>query len=52
MHLKPVYQINGRNTHVAENLQLIMNSSFPGVLTRENCIGVGTTFEGQYLSLF
>ena len=43
MHLKTLYQVNARNTHVAENLQFIMES--PGVLTRENCIGVGTKFK-------
>ena len=51
MHLNIVYQINERNTHVAGNLQLIMQSTFPGVLTGENCIGVGTIFEAQYLPL-
>ena len=51
MHLKTVYQINPRNTRMAENLQFIIQSTFPGVLTGENCVGVGTIFEGQYLSL-
>ena len=45
MHLKVLYQINARNTHVTENLTLIMLSTFPGVLTGENCIGVGTIFQ-------
>ena len=51
MHLKTVYQINARNTHVTENLHFIMQSTPPGVLIRENCIGVGTIFEAQYLPL-
>ena len=33
MHLKTLYQINARNAHVAEDLQFIMHSTFPGVLT-------------------
>ena len=34
------------NTHVAENLQFIMQSTFDGVLTGENCFGgVGTIFQ-------
>ena len=45
MHLKALYQINARNTHVAENLQFIMQLTFLGVLTGENCIGVGTIFQ-------
>ena len=46
MHVKTLYQINARNTHVAENLQFIMQSTFPGVLTGESCIGgVGTIFQ-------
>ena len=44
MLLKALYQINERNTHVTENLPFIMQSTFPGVLTGENCIGVGTIF--------
>ena len=51
MHLTTVYQMNARNTHVAENLHFIMQSTLPGVLTGENCIGVGTTFEAQNLPL-
>ena len=51
MHLKTVYQINARNTHVTENLHFIMQSTPPGVLMGENCIGVGTIFEAQYLPL-
>ena len=51
MHQKTVYQINARNTHVPENLQFIIQSTFPGVLTGKNCIGVGTIFESQYLPL-
>ena len=51
MDLQIVYQVNVRNTHVAENLQFIIQSTFPGVLTGENCIGVGTIFEAQYLPL-
>ena len=47
MHLKTVYQVNARTIHVAENLNLIMQSTLPGVLTGENCIGVGTIFEAQ-----
>ena len=35
MYLKTLYQINARNTNVAENLQFIMQSTFPGVLTGE-----------------
>ena len=42
MHLKTLYQINARNAHMAENLQLIMQSTFSGVLTGENCVGIGT----------
>ena len=38
---------NARNTHVPENVHFIMQSTFPGVLTGENCIGVGTILEGQ-----
>ena len=45
MHLKALYQINTRNTHAAENIQFIMQSIFPGVLTGENCIGAGTIFQ-------
>ena len=46
MHLKIIYQINALNTHVAGNLQFIMQSNFPGVLTGERCIGgVGTIFQ-------
>ena len=45
MHLKTHYQIIARNTHVVEDLQFIMQSTFPGVLTGENCICVGTIFE-------
>ena len=33
MHLKALYQINARNTHVADDLQFIMQSTFLGVLT-------------------
>ena len=52
MHLKTVYQINARNTHVAENLHFIIQSTFPGVLTGENCIGVRKIiFEAKYLPL-
>ena len=36
------------NIYVAENLQIIMQSTFPGVLTGKNCIGgVGTIFQTQ-----
>ena len=46
MHLKTTpYQINARNTHVTENFQFIMQSTFPGVLAGENCIGAGTVFQ-------
>ena len=46
MHLKIIYQIDEMNTHVAENLQFTMQSTFPAVLTGENCIGdVGTIFQ-------
>ena len=49
MHLKIIYhdQINAMNTHVAENLQFIIQSTFLGVLTVENCIigDVGTIFQ-------
>ena len=51
MHLKTAYQINARNTDVAENLPFIMQSALPGVLTGTNYIGVGTIFEAQYLPL-
>ena len=51
MHLKTVYQINARNTYVAENLHFIMQSTLSGVLTAANCIRVGTIFEAQYLPL-
>ena len=30
--------MNARNTNVAEDLQFIIQSTFPGVLTGENCI--------------
>ena len=40
------YLPNALNTYVAENLQFIMQSTFPGVLTGESCIGgVGTIFQ-------
>ena len=42
---KNLYQINARNTHVAEDLQFIMQSTLPGVLTGENCFCVGTIFK-------
>ena len=45
MYLKAIHQINARNTHAAENLQFIMHSTFPGVLTEQSCIGVGTIFQ-------
>ena len=45
MHLKTFYEINARNINVGEDLQFIMQSTFPGVLTGENCIGVGTIFK-------
>ena len=45
VHLKGLYQINARNTHVTKNLQFKMQSTFPGVLTGENCIGVATIFQ-------
>ena len=51
MYLKTDYQINARNTHVTENLQFIMQSTFPGILTGEKCIGAGTIFEPQHLPL-
>ena len=51
MDLKTVYQINAKNTHVAENLHFIMQYTLPGVLTGENCTGAGATFEAQYLPL-
>ena len=51
MHLTTVYQINAKNTHVAENLQSIMQSIFPGVLKGKNFISVGTILEAQDLSL-
>ena len=51
MYVRTLYQINARNTHVAENLHFIIQSALPGVLTGENCIGVGTIFEAQYLRL-
>ena len=34
-----------------ENLHFIIQSTLPGVLTGENCIGVRTIFEAQYLPL-
>ena len=52
MHLKTVYQINARNIHVAENLHFIIQSTPPGVLTGDNCIGFGTIFGAQYLRQF
>ena len=45
MQLKTLYQINARNTHVNENIQFTMQSTFPGVSPRENCVGVGTIFQ-------
>ena len=45
MHLKALHQINARIIYLAENLQFITQSAFPGVLTGENCIGVGTIFQ-------
>ena len=45
MHLKTVYQINARNTNVAGNSHFIMQSTFPVVLTGENCVSVGIIFE-------
>ena len=45
MHLKALYQINVRNNHVTENISFTMQSTFPGVLPRENCVGVGTIFQ-------
>ena len=42
---KAIYQINARNSHAAEDPQFIMQSTFPGVLTGENCIGVRTRSE-------
>ena len=34
------------NTHVTEDLQYIIRSTFPGVLIKESCIGgVGTMFQ-------
>ena len=48
MHLRTLHQINVRNTHVAENLHFVMQSTCPGVLTGENYIGVVLE---QYLKL-
>ena len=45
MHLKTLYQRSARNTHANEDLQFIMYSTFPGVITGENCIGVGAIFK-------
>ena len=45
MQQKSVYQINARN--VGETLQFIKHSTFPGVLTGKNWVGVGTIFEAQ-----
>ena len=45
MHLKTLHQINAKNTHVAEGLHFIMQSTCPEVLTGENYIGVGKKFE-------
>ena len=45
MHLRTLYQVNARNIHVTEDLHFIMQSTFPGVLTEKNCIGVGTIFK-------
>ena len=45
MHLETLYKINARNTHVADDLQFMMQSAFRGVLTGENCICVGTIFK-------
>ena len=52
MHLKTGYQINTGNTHVAQNLHLTMQSTLPGVLTGENCTGLGKIIGAQYLPLF
>ena len=46
MHLKTLYQINATNTHVADDLQFIMQSAFRGVLTGENVFVLE-----QYLNL-
>ena len=35
MHLKTLYQINARNTHVVGHLRFIRQSTFPGVLTSQ-----------------
>ena len=45
MHLKSLYQINATNNHVTEDLQFIIQSIFPGILTGENCICVGVIFK-------
>ena len=46
LNLKTLHEISTKNTHVAENLKFIMQSTFPGVLTEKHCIdGVGTTFQ-------
>ena len=45
MHLRTLHQIHVRNTHVAENIQFIVQPTCPGVLTGENYIGAGTIFE-------
>ena len=48
MHLRTLYQINERNTRVAEDVHFIMQLTCSGVLTRENYIGVvWTIFEAS-----
>ena len=39
-NLKTLYPLNAKNTHMTENLQILMQSTFPGVLAGKICIGV------------
>ena len=45
MDLRTLHQINARNTHVAENLHFIMQSSCPGELKGEHDIVAGIITE-------
>ena len=45
MDLRTLHQINARNTHVAQNLHFIMQSSCSGELKGENDIAAGTIIE-------
>ena len=46
MYLRTLHQVNAKNTPAAENLQFIMKSTCPGVLTGASyLLGVGIIFE-------